>query len=449
MSAIRPAERRPRQAPNEDTSLARPTHVRYLVLAALFALAGFTYLDRVCISLAAPWIMRDLHMTPLQMGSVFSIFAAAYALFEVPTGWLGDRLGARRVLARVIAWWSVFTAATGWGQGFASLITVRFLFGAGEAGAYPNMTRAVVSWFPQKRRGLAMGTIWTGSRLGAAATPPLVLFSIRAIGWRSTFHLLGAFGIVLAALWYLWFRDRPYEMRGVNAAEISLIEDVATPAAAHNAVPWKSIIRSRNLWALDLMYFTLGFTYYLYISWFPLYLVKHRGVPISQLALYASLPLIFSTVASMTGGLVTDMLVPRFGVTWARRSVGMLGCATAAICLSGGILMQEVHVSVALISLAAGASDFVLAAAWASCADIGGAAAGTVSGAMNMIGNVGAALSPILMGLLIEKTGNWNLTFLIAAGLNLIGMLLWLFVRADNTLIFSAALQSVDTNPEG
>jgi sugar phosphate permease len=414
---------------------ARPTRIRYRVLIVLFGLAAFTYLDRVCISMAAPWIIRDLQLTPVQMGMVFSIFAAAYALFEVPTGWLGDRLGARRVLARVLAWWSVFTAATGWTQGFSSLIAVRFLFGAGEAGAYPNMTRAVAEWFPQKRRGMAMGTIWMGSRLGAAITPPLVLFSIHLVGWRNTFHILGVAGILLAVLWYLWFRDSPAEMHGVNTAEAQYIADGSSPLTSHSAIPWKLILKSSNLWALNLMYFTLGFTYYLYISWFPLYLVQHRGVSLSQLALYASLPLLFSTIASMAGGLVTDMLILPLGVAWARRSVGILGCATAAIALTSGILTQNMHASVILISLAAGASDFILAAAWASCADIGGAAAGTVSGAMNMTGNIGAALSPALMGLLIEKTANWNLTFLIAAGLNLVGMVLWLYIRADRKLV--------------
>lgn len=419
---------------------ARPTRIRYRVLIVLFGLAAFTYLDRVCISLAAPWIIRDLQLTPVQMGLVFSIFAAAYALFEIPTGWLGDRLGARRVLARVLAWWSVFTAFTGWTQGFLSLITVRFLFGAGEAGAYPNMTRVVAEWFPQKRRGLAMGTIWMGSRLGAAITPPLVLFAIHLAGWRTTFHFLGAAGILFAILWYLWFRDSPAEMRGVNAAERLYIADGLAPITNHASIPWKQILCSTNLWALNLMYFTLGFTYYLYISWFPLYLVKHRGVPVSQLALYASLPLIFSTIASMAGGLTTDLLIPLLGVSWARRTVGMLGCATAAIALTAGILTQHLQASVILISLAAGASDFILAAAWASCADIGGTAAGTVSGAMNMTGNIGAALSPALMGFLIEKTANWNLTFLIAASLNLVGMVLWLYVRADRKLV----LQTID-----
>ena len=420
-----------------DDSVRKPTRIRYFVLAALFCLAAFTYLDRVCISLATPWIIHDLGLSPLQMGMVFSVFAAAYALFEVPTGWLGDRLGPRRVLARVLGWWSIFTAATGLTQGFSSLMIVRFFFGVGEAGAYPNMTRAVASWFPRERRGVAMGTIWMGSRLGAALTPPLVLFSIRHVGWRVTFQILGALGLLLAVLWYAWFRDKPSEVRTVNADEAELIAGsgglITDPG--NTAVPWKTIMASANLWAVNAMYFTLGFTYYLYISWFPTYLVKHRDVPLSQLALYASMPLIFSTVASLAGGVVTDRLVCRFGVAWARRAVGMLGCAGAAICLICGVLSRDVFSSVILISFAAGASDFTLAAAWASCADIGGAAAGTVSGAMNMTGNIGAALSPALMGLLIEKTANWNITFYIAAILNIVGMALWFFIHADQPLI--------------
>ncbi len=413
----------------------RPTRKRYYVLGVLFGLAGFTYLDRVCISLAAPWMIHDLRLTPIEMGMVFSVFAAAYALFEMPTGRLGDRLGPRRVLARVLAWWSVFTAATGWTQSFSSLLVVRFLFGAGEAGAYPNMTRAVAEWFPSKRRGMAMGTIWMGSRLGAALTPSLVLFSIHLVGWRSTFHILGAAGIGLAALWYVWFRDRPSEMGGVNAAELQFIRHDAAPDAAHAQTPWKFILRNRNLWALYSMYFTLGFTYYLYISWFPLYLVKHRHVSIAHLALFASLPLLVATVTSITGGIVTDLLVSPLGLVWARRTVGMIGCFTAAVCLTSGILTKNLIASVILIALAAGASDFVLPAAWAACTDINSAAAGTISGAMNMVGNIGAALSPVLMGMVIQKTSNWNLTFLIAAGLNMVGMVLWLYIRSDRPLL--------------
>jgi ACS family glucarate transporter-like MFS transporter len=415
-----------------DIATARPTHVRYAVLAVLFLLAVLTYLDRVCISLAAPSISAEMHLTPLQMGLVFSIFASAYALFEVPTGWLGDRLGARRVLFRVLTWWSLFTAATGMVRGFYTLLGVRFLFGVGEAGAYPNMTRAIAAWYPPARRGMALGTIWMGSRLGAAIAPPLVLFLMSRFGWRFTFQLLGAAGIVFALFWRTWYRDSPAQKRGVNPAEAALIG--LGPAAQAGAVSWRQIFRSSNLWALNAMYFTLGFTYYFYISWFPTYLVKHRGVPVANLAVYASLPLVFSTIASISGGLVTDSFARRWGIRWGRRAVGMAGCGASACLLLTGLRMHNPTASILLVSLAAAASDFTLAASWSACADIGGSAVGAVSGVMNMIGNVGSSVSPALMGYLIQRTGNWDLTLYIASALNLAGILLWFRVDAASRL---------------
>jgi sugar phosphate permease len=279
---------------------------------------------------------------------------------------------------------------------------------------------------------MAMGTVWMGSRLGAAITPPLALFLMRAVGWRHTFQILGVAGILFAIFWRAWYRDRPAEMPGVNAAERQVIDSGS--AAAGPRVPWRRILANPNLWALNLMYFTLGFTYYFYISWFPTYLVKHRGVAMADLAVFASLPLVFSTAASIGGGVVTDLLARRFGIAWGRRAVGMAGCAASAILLVAGLRAPALVASVVLVSLAAGASDFTLAASWSACADIGGNAVGAVSGTMNMIGNAGSALSPVLMGYLVQRTGNWDLTLYIAAALNLAGVLLWLRVDAGRGL---------------
>ncbi len=417
--------------------MQNPTRIRYVVLAGLFGLAAFTYLDRVCMSIAAPWIIRDLKLSPEQMGTIFSAFAAAYALFELPTGWLGDRLGPRRVLARVLVWWSIFTAAIGFARSYGWMLAVQFLFGAGEAGAYPNMTRAVTVWFPPRGRGSAMGTIWMGSRLGAAVTPPIVLLFLHYLGWRETFRTLGVAGGILAATWFVLYRDNPSEVKCVNTAERELIADEGTTAFTneHVHIPLGAILSNGNLWALDLMYFTLGFTYYLYISWLPMYLVKQRGVSLHQLAYFAALPLVFSAAASLGGGLVTDLLIPYTGLKWARRTVGMTGSAGAATCLFISLHLSDVYLAILFLSLAAAASDFILAAAWATCADIGGRTAGTVSGAMNMIGNLGATLSPALMGFVVQRTGSWNLTFAIAAVLNLAGFLLWFRIDATRRLV--------------
>lgn len=418
----------------------QPTRVRYLVLAVIFLLAVITYLDRVCISIAAPFISSELGLSAVQMGTVFSIFAFAYALFEIPTGWLGDRFGPRRVLSRVVIWWSLFTVFTGMTRGFHSLLAVRFLFGAGEAGAYPNITRALASWFPLRRRGTALGIVWMGSRLGAAISPPLVLFLITRFGWRGTFYILGVVGVVWAVFWIGWYRDDPAQKRSVNAAELELLrkDKVETLARPVTHLPWRQLFSSSTLLSIYLMYFTLGFVYYLYITWFPTYLMKARGMTLAQMGVYASLPLAFSAVATLVGGVTTDWLVRRWGLRWGRAGVGIFGCSASAIFLLAGLQVSDVRISVLLISLSAASSDFTLAASWSTCADIGGRLAGTISGTMNMVGNFGSMLSPLLMGFFIQTFGNWNMTFYIAAGLNVVGMVLWLKIDASKPIVIEA-----------
>jgi len=419
-----------------SSEVEKPTRVRYQVLFVIFLLAIITYLDRVCISIAAPSISSELGLNEVQMGTVFSIFAFAYALFEIPTGWLGDRLGPRRVLSRVVIWWSMFTVFTGMTRGFHSLLVVRFLFGAGEAGAYPNINRTLSSWFPLRARGTALGVVWTGSRLGAAISPPVVLFLMGRVGWRGTFYLLGVIGVIWAVFWITWFRDDPAQKKSVNQAEIDLLkrnksEIVARPVTH---LPWRQLFSNSTLLSIYLMYFTLGFVYYLYITWFPTYLMKARGMTMAQMGVYASLPLAFSAVATLIGGFSTDWLVRRLGLRWGRAGVGIFGCAASVVFLLAGLQVSDVRISVLLISLSAASSDFTLAASWSTCADIGGRLAGTISGTMNMVGNVGSMLSPLLMGYLIQSFGNWNLTFYIAAGLNVVGMLLWLKIDASRPL---------------
>ena len=413
----------------------RATRVRYAVLAVIFLLAVITYLDRVCISIAAPFITTDLGLNSVQMGAVFSIFALAYALFEVPTGWMGDRFGPRKTLSRVVIWWSFFTVFTGLSRGYHSLLAIRFLFGAGEAGAYPNITRVMASWFPLRRRGTAMGIVWMGSRLGAAISPPLVLFLITHFGWRGTFYVLGAVGLLWAVFWIFWYRDDPAKKSGVNEAELRLLrEDKGEVTKPIHTLPFRQLFSNSTLVSIYLMYFTLGFVYYLYITWFPTYLMKARGLTTAQMGLYASLPLAFSAVATMFGGLTTDWLVRRIGLRWGRAAVGIFGCGSSVVFLVAGLRVSDVRLSVLLISLSAASSDFTLAASWSTCADIGGRLAGTISGTMNMVGNFGSMLSPLLMGYFIQKFGNWNLTFYIAAGLNVLGMILWLKIDASKRL---------------
>jgi len=251
--------------------------VRSRVLGFAFLLAVVTYLDRVCISAAAPSIMEELHLSVLQMSVVFSAFTLSYSLFEVPSGWLGDVKGPRRVLTRIVLWWSAFTMLTGAAQGFRSLVLIRFLFGAGEAGAFPNIARSFSRWFPPRERGRANGVMFLGSRLGGMLSAPVALVIIARWGWRESFVVFGLVGIVWAAAWYAWYRDRPEEHPAMTAAELAVIRADADRAAGGERTPWALLLRSRNLYAICAMYFAFGYGLYFYFTWLPTYLIRVLG----------------------------------------------------------------------------------------------------------------------------------------------------------------------------
>ncbi len=309
----------------------RPSHGRYKVLAMLFLLSIITYLDRVCIAAAAPLMTAELGMTPLQMGMVFSAFFWAYGIFEIPSGWMGDRYGPRKTLTRIVLWWSFFTALTGRVNGFYALWATRFLFGAGEAGAYPNSSCAVSRWFPFIERARAHGVIWMASRIGGALAPLIVVPLQARFGWRAVFYMFGALGVVWAVIWYFWYRDYPEQKSGVNSAEVRIIREGAPAPAAHGSTPWGVLLSSANLWAVTAMYFTYGYGVQFYFSWLPTYLVKELGI--TNFAAYASLPFFLGAIANALGGWSSDALVRRLGLKWGRRSVGLIG-------LGGSIVLR-------------------------------------------------------------------------------------------------------------
>ncbi|MBI3951659.1 MAG: MFS transporter, partial [Acidobacteria bacterium] len=274
-----------------------------------------TYLDRVCISAAAPSIREELHLSLSQMGWVFSAFTFAYAAFEVPAGWLGDLIGPRKVLARIVVWWSAFTVATGFAGKFSSLLVIRFLFGAGEAGAFPNASKAFSRWFPVEERGRAHGILFMGTRIGGALAPPLIVLLIEALGWREAFWIFGALGIVWALFWWTWFRDDPSQHPSVNAAELSHIRQGLSEidVISHRKPLWNHIFRSRNLFCLCLMYFCLGYGLYFYLTWLPTYFKEARGFSLKSAGLLTGLTLLTGAVANMIGGVWTDRLSRRYG----------------------------------------------------------------------------------------------------------------------------------------
>ncbi|HEX8285884.1 MAG TPA: MFS transporter [Pyrinomonadaceae bacterium] len=416
---------------------ARATSVRYKVLGFLFALAALTYLDRLAISAAAPFIIKEFDLTPIQMGYVFSAFTLTYALFEIPTGWLGDRFGTRRTLTRIVLWWSAFTALTAAARGFWSLFALRLLFGMGEAGAIPNSACTVSRWFPATQRGRAMGGVCIGHAMGAALTPPLVFWLIQQQGWRLPFVEFGVLGVVWCAAWYFWFRDTPEEHRGVNAAETRLIcaGGEARRDRSHS-IPWRTFLRSRNIFFLCAMYFAYGYSLYFYITWLPTYLLQARGFTMTSAGLFSALPWVFGAVAFLCGGTLTDYLATRTGnKKIARCGVGVFGLTMSAAMLVLVALTENSVAAALFIALALFFQFLTTPAVWATCMDIGGHRAGVVSGTTNTFGNLAGTLAPIVFGYILQTLGSWTLGFYVAAGFLLVGVVMWLFIDPRRPLL--------------
>ena len=403
-----------------------PTRARHTMLALTLVLTAVAYLDRVCIATAAPAMQRDLQLTDAAMGYVFSAFTLAYALFEVPSGWLADRFGPRLMLTRIVIWWSAMTAATGWAGGFVSLLVVRFLFGMGEAGAFPSISRAYARWLPAPERGRAFGLALMTAALGGAATQPLVVALIGWIHWRKTFPLFGMVGLLWALVWLWWFRDEPHRHPQVNESELRVIG--ADPPLPHGPVPWRELVRHRSLLALCLMYGTAIYGWYFYITWLPTYLLRARGFDLQRIGWLAALPLLSIGAGVFVGGWSSDRLAHRWGARAGRRTPGLIGLPLAAVAVVGG-LMTPVPLTAALfLAGAAGLAALGVSPAWAVCLDIGGRHAGVVSGAMNTFGNLGGTLSPVVIGLCLQRWDSWNASLGTVALLYLVAAACWLAI---------------------
>ena len=407
-----------------------PTGARHVVTAFAVSLAVITYIDRVAIAVAAPLITADLGLSRTQMAWALAAFGWAYALFEIPGGWLGDRIGPRRVLMRIVIWWSFFTAATGWAWNATSLIVIRALFGAGEAGAFPNITRVLTTWLPVRERERAQANVWLATRISGAFTPVLVAMLIGVLGWQRTFEVFGLIGIVWAIFFYRYYRDSPAEHPRVNAAELAMLPPARDTAIARSGVPWGLIFSTPSVWLLSLQYMCLAYGWWFYINWLPTYLRESRGTTLTMGALLAGLPLLLGGV----GCLVSAALIPRFArrfgsVAKARRVVAVTGFLGASVCIFIFTGIEDPRQAMLVLGFAGFFNDFVMPAAWAGTMAIGGRYAGTVSGAMNMMGSIAGASSVLVVGYLLAWTGgNWTVTFYISAAIYLLGALCWLFL---------------------
>lgn len=445
-----------RQGPQEDfkppfaMTALRPTRTRYWLIALTSALAMITYVDRACISHTATAIQNDLHLTKMQMSVVFGAFFWMYALFEVPGGWMGDRWGARRILVRVVVWWSFFTAATGWTYNYLSLLVTRSLFGMGEAGCFPNIARAYVTWLPQQERVRAQGILWLSARWGAAFTPLLVAGMLYFVTWRQAFEIFGIVGILWAIIFYAWYRDTPKDHPSVNAAELALMPPAADVSLTHGHVPWKLFLTSRTVWLLWAQYSCLGCGWVFYITWLPTYLKEARGLDLEQTAWLAGVPLLFGGLGSFFCGWISPY-VDRWagGPLKGRRWLACSGFLLAASCLFIAAGITNPHWAIAVMSIAAFANDLAMPPSWAASMDVGGRYCGTLSGSMNMMTNLGQGTAPVVMAYLLEHTyQNWSLVFYFSATAYFLGMICWFFLDTVTPLVASAKHEAGMTNDE-
>ncbi|MCX8071657.1 MAG: MFS transporter [Candidatus Binatia bacterium] len=414
-------DRAPRDGPT-------PTRVRFVVVGLALSVMGVAYLDRVCIAVAAPSIRADIHLTDTELGYVFSAFTFAYALFEIPGGWLADRFGARLMMARIVIWWSVMTMLTGAAVGFWSLVAVRFLFGVGEAGLLPTLARAFRQWLPPTEAGRAFGLTVMAGAIAGALSQPLVATMLTVMSWRWSFAVFGAIGILWVVVWLGLFYEHPSEHPRVNRAELAWIGAQTTQAPPHSFT-WATLW-NRNVAVLCAMYFLVIYGWYFFLTWLPTYLMEERGFRFVEAGYLAALPLLCIAVGVASGGWASDAAARRWGERWGRRLPALLGLPLAAVGTITGVWSASPWIAALALSLAAGFAALCVAPAWAVCSAVGGKHAGSVTGAMNMFGNLGGALNSVAVGWSRDTFGSWSVPLLSMAIAYLIAMGLWLGVNA-------------------
>jgi MFS family permease len=404
------------------------------------AIYMITYMDRTVIASAAPVIQKELGLSLITMGWILSSFRWGFTMFQIPGAWLGDKIGPRRALTLIVTWWSAFTCLTTLAWSAISMAAVRFVFGTGEAGAFPIATRSLSRWMLPAERGFAQGITHAGSRLGAALTPPLVVLMMVHYGWRSPFLFCGGLGLVWAAMWFFYYRDTPEQHHLVNPAELELIHaGTGGPlSGAGTKVPWRLILSSRTIWELSLMYFCYQYALAVYLDWFPTYLRVHRGFSLAQMGLYASLPLLAGTMGDLAGGWLSDLLLRRTGdIKRSRRLVGIVGFLIAAVGILPATLTADPKICVAFSCLAFGGLELTVGVSWAIPLDIAGDFAGSAASVMNMTGNIGGAISPTALAYLVRAYG-WNVPFLVTSALCLLGAVLYSKIDASKRIATTA-----------
>ena len=379
--------------------MMRPTNARLGVVGFAITLAMLAYIPRVAISQAASPMSAELGLDKSQMGWIFGAFALSYALLEIPMGALGDKFGVRRVLAPLVLIWSAFTALSGAAWSFVSLLVMRFIFGAGEAGCFPNLTKMLSVWLPRQERVRAQSLMWACTRWAGAVTPPIALLVITAFGWRWGFVFFGLLGVLWVAAFWFFFKDDPAKHKGVNEAELKLLEG-SRALSQESGGGWLKIFTDVNVLLLVIQYASFSFVWYFYVTWLPTYLIEAWGLTFAQAAGYAILPLLF-TVTKMENALVAMILM-----------------AMASFC-----------------------SDLTMPISWNTCVEIGRRYTATVAATMNMFSGLAGFAAPVLGGyILLSESRNWDALIYMMVAAACISAVCWLFLNPDKLAAKNAAI---------
>ena len=412
---------------------------RYRVLVFLFFLTFILYLDRISISLLGVRIKSAFNLTNEQFGWVLGAFSLAYALFEIPSGIMGDRMGQRLVLIRIVLWWSIFTALTGLTMGLVSLIIVRFLFGIGEAGAYPNLSGVISRWIPVRETAKSFSAIFVGQSLGAAIAPLIVIPLAASFGWRMPFFVIGFVGMIWVFVCVIWFKNNPSEMAGISEVERNLIEQNRRFDRHEKEFPWKLILRNRSLMGLVTAFFCSQWANYFFIAWMPVYLQNGRHFSENGMKIFSFYLFIGCIASAIAVGFFSDWLVKKKGLKVGRKSIGISGLVTTG--LSFLIAATTTSNQVVAISLFIGGLAFYSLngiASFCTCVDIGGSRAGTVAGIMNFFGQTGGFILAMTFGKIADMAHNFNTSMYVLGGVVLTGSLFWVFVDPSKALIIES-----------
>ena len=420
--------------------VSKTSHVRWLLVFWLFVLSAVSYLDRVNISVAGHSIAEDYGLSNVQLGYVFSAMLIGYALFQTVGGRLADRYGPRRVLTAGVVWWGIFTGLTALvpstirGALFL-FVAIRFLLGVGEAVVYPSSNQFVARWIPAHERGMANGWIFAGVGAGAGLSPPLITYFMLHYGWRSSFWACAMIGLIVGAVWYLMARDEPAEHPYVSASELETIRSGLPRESVDGSglLPWRVVFRSREVRAITVSYFCFGYTAWIFFSWFFIYLAQVRGLNLKASAFYAMLPPVAMSVCSFLGGAISDGLTKWHGPRLGRCGLAAFGIALAGIFIAFGSQVASARVASLVLAGGAGALYLSQSSFWSVSADIAGKASGSVSGFMNMGAQIGGAVTASLTPAIAARFG-WTASFLVAAGLCLVGAAAWLTVDPSRFL---------------